>query len=201
MNQIPAVCERCGRVLGGLVAFGPNARGTVTMKDCMVVCPCGGVSNIPDGVYRQSANGIIEVIATSGKSAKQLELFASLLNKARQNNASADEVKALVKNEFPELASFSDYFPKTRTELYAFLAILVSLILALSQQMCKSEASVININNTINNYSAPPTNKANAATEPPSRKFNRNAKCPLCSSGKKYRQCCGVRKKSMHLKR
>jgi uncharacterized protein YecA (UPF0149 family) len=98
-----------------------------------------------------------------------------------------------IEEQLPELSSLKDILPKTRAELYAFLAIIISTITLLLSQASSGETQKIEVNNVINNiYQQQPV--APEIKQPNSRPFQskkigRNEPCP-CGSGKKYKKCC-----------
>ena len=57
-----------------------------------------------------------------------LERLAQILREARQRNASVHEVNETIQQETPNLSTLADVLPRTRNELYAFLAIVLTAI-------------------------------------------------------------------------
>jgi len=131
MTAIPALCNQCGSLFafhGIQIGNGAN----VTMSGNLVgPCPnCGGFGSIPDGVY-SSVGNILRIIAAATTNSA---LIGQKLNALRAAQLALVEDKAdakLVVQDTPELASFGDLVPKTRTELYAFLALLIAALVFL----------------------------------------------------------------------
>lgn len=150
------------------------------------------MGHIPDGVYNFIGN-TIELLSGPARTISELERLAQVLKKARKNNASLQEISEEIEAQVPELSSIKDILPKTRTELYAFIALIISTISIILSQGASNEGSHIEINNVINNIyqQAPVPTLPQEKTEPKVKKMKigRNDPCP-CGSGKKYKKCC-----------
>lgn len=190
--RVPAVCNSCGAIF----ASGIEATNStnVSFTNCSAgPCPaCGGMGHIPDGVYNFIGN-TIELLSGPARTISELERLAQVLKKARKNNASLQEISEEIEAQVPELSSIKDILPKTRTELYAFIALIISTISIILSQGASNEGSHIEINNVINNIyqQAPVPTLPQEKTEPKVKKMKigRNDPCP-CGSGKKYKKCC-----------
>jgi len=198
--QVPAVCDNCGTFFPSGVAV-CNARN-VTIYGCSSgPCPhCGGMGHIPDGTYN-FINDAIQLLSTPTRTFLELNRLSTILKQAREQRSSLEQVGEQIQREVPEFTRLTDIFPKTRAELYAFISIVLSILMLIFSQIRRDTPSKIEINQVINltyqnqgrnnqyigkrrsDYSSivNPAKKAN--------KVGRNAPCP-CGSGKKYKKCC-----------
>ena len=166
--------------------------------------PCpgyGGDGHIPDGVYNFIGN-TIELLSGPSRTVSELERLASILMQARQEGASLAQVGKKIQDEVPELSSLKNILPKSRSELYAFIAIIIAIVSLVLGQLKRSEPPKVEINQVVNviyqhqESSAPrrSDDKATSKIQPkvhqkPKKNVGRNDPCP-CGSGKKYKKCC-----------
>jgi hypothetical protein len=164
-----------------------NARQTYLSGFKSGPCPrCGGMGHFPDGIY-DFVDNAITLLQGPERSASELERIAAILREARQKGTSSEELKRQIRDEIPELKSLGDLLPKTRPELYAFIALLIAILTLLLSDKNKSNASKLEANQVITNVieeSAPPPPGASLP------KVGRNVPCP-CGSGKKFKYCHG----------
>lgn len=150
------------------------------------------MGHIPDGVYNFIGN-TIEFLSGPKRSINELEQLAALLQRARTSNVSTDALAREIDESVPELASIKDWLPKTRTELYAFIALLLSALTLIISQIQSGEPSKVEVNTVINNvYQQAPETQASSISEKREKqkvKVGRNEPCP-CGSGKKFKKCC-----------
>jgi len=110
-------------------------------------CPyCGSMGKIPDGIYSALTN-TAHLLASGNILPPHLRQLISILNSSVDIKADSESVSNQIKENLPELSSVTDFFPKTRTELYAFIAILIALT-TLILNTCKSETSSPSVTNT-----------------------------------------------------
>ena len=193
--QVPAVCNNCGVIFAsGIEAT--NSKN-ISFSNCTAgPCPaCGGMGHIPDGVYNFIGN-TIELLSGPGRTVSELERLANILRAARDERASLEQVKSEIQEKIPEFSSLKDILPKNRSELYAFLALILSVISILLLQTPSKKSSKVEINNVINNIyqqaPAPQQKQAPKTLSPRKKKVGRNVRCP-CGSGKKYKKCCLIK--------
>lgn len=150
------------------------------------------MGHIPDGVYNFIGN-TIEFLSGPKRSINELEQLAALLHRARTSNVSTDALAREIDESIPELASIKDWLPKTRTELYAFIALLLSALTLIISQFQSGEPSKVEVNTVINNvYQQAQETQASPSSEKREKqkvKVGRNEPCP-CGSGKKFKKCC-----------
>lgn len=190
MPAIPAFCDNCGTAFPS--GFFMDNCAEVTMTGCKSgPCPkCGSQGSVPDGVFRIMGN-VIKILDAPRKTVEQFAKYTMVLHQARAENLDREQVKARIEEELPELSGLSSYLPKTRTELYAFLTLLLAFIATVAPMLKDDENEDVNIiiNNTVEQvYQFSPS-----AIQPPKVKFptpSRNDVCP-CGSAEKYKFCCG----------
>lgn len=135
MPRAPAICPKCDTVFASPININaPNA----TLTGISVTCPtCGSKACIPPGVY--SALNATTLALTWGRiSPEKLSQLITIFETARSSRAAPEEVVEDIKSNVPEAASLADALPKTRMELYVFLAVIIaalSLILTTCQSM------------------------------------------------------------------
>jgi len=109
-------------------------------------CPrCGGEGHIPDGVYNFVDN-TIELLSGPNRTISELERLASILKEARERGASSEQINRRIQDEVSEFSSIRDLLPKSRSELYAFIAIIIAIISLILGQPKSNESSKIEIN-------------------------------------------------------
>jgi hypothetical protein len=190
--HIPAFCDTCGAVFpSGIVA--ENATNMALVGNRAGPCPvCGGVGHIPDGVFNFVGN-TIEILSAPRRTIDELSRLTKILREAREKKEAPEAVAQKIRDELPDLAGLADLLPRTRAELYAFLALIVAVIALLSQgDRSPNTTTNVTVNQTINQAfietekSAKPQPKQEQST----KKIGRNLPCP-CGSGKKFKKCCG----------
>lgn len=194
--HIPAFCDTCGAVFrSGIVV--KNSTNITFAGNRAGPCPaCGGTGHIPDGVFNFIGN-TIEILSAPKRTVDELSHLTNILREAKEKQRSPEEVAEKIREELPELSGLADLLPKTRAELYAFLALIVAVI-ALSTQGNPGGNNTTNITveQTINQVflETDKAAKPNEVARPPAKrvspKIGRNEPCP-CGSGKKYKKCCG----------
>ena len=190
--RVPAVCDNCGAIFPS--SFEVSNSTNISFNVCSSgPCPvCGGMGHIPDGVYNFIGN-TIEFLSGPKRSINELEQLATLLHRARTSNVSTDALARELDESIPELASIKDWLPKTRTELYAFIALLLSTLTLIISQIQSGEPSKVEVNTVINNvYQQAPETQSSPSSEKREKqkvKVGRNETCP-CGSGKKFKKCC-----------
>jgi hypothetical protein len=127
MALLPAHCDSCG-----LSFVTPNfigGTGTVerlVIGDAEIPCPrCNGPAKVQKGVYTL-VNDVIRIITTPNARAETLRALAEALEKAKERGASADEVKATIKEQ--GWADLADIVPTTKEQRYQFLMVVLTAI-------------------------------------------------------------------------
>jgi hypothetical protein len=196
--RVPAVCDNCGTLFPSRIEAVNSTN--VSFYGCGASpCPsCGGNGHIPDGVYNFIGN-TIELLSGPARTISELEHLAIILKKIRMERASFQQVTQKISQEVPALNSLSDILPKTRGDLYPFIAIVLTIITIILGQLKSGDRQNIQINNVITNIyqqqEMQSKSKQLKAIEPSNNgsirinKIGRNEPCP-CGSGKKYKKCC-----------
>jgi len=194
--HIPAFCDTCGAVFrSGIVV--ENSTNVTFVGNRAGPCPvCGGMGHVPDGVFN-FVGSTIQILSAPRRTVDELSRLAEILKDAREKKRNAEEVTQAIRKEVPELAGLADLLPKTRTELYAFLALIVAVIALLTQgSRDGGNTTNISVDQTINQVfmETDKASKPKAKGVPQSKrgtpKVGRNDPCS-CGSGKKYKKCCG----------
>lgn len=123
MTVVPVYCHNCDTVFGADIAKGAILKNTFIGNN-PIPCPlCGNIGYTIEGLY-SSIGKSLEIIVSSFNSKNSLLAFAEKLLQLKKNKIEPTEFK----NEVPELSSVKESLPKTRSELYAFIAILLTAI-------------------------------------------------------------------------
>lgn len=194
--RVPAICDNCGTIFPSAFEFSNSIN--VSFSNCgSGPCPsCGRNGHVPDGVYNFIGN-TIELLSGPSRSIAELERLALSLKRLKVERVSPEQV-AQIFHDTPELSTLSDALPKTRNELYAFIAIILSIITIIIGQLKSENKEKIEVNQVINNIYQQQAyvnlNQDSLLVRPKNmtnkrRKIGRNDMCP-CGSGKKYKKCC-----------
>jgi hypothetical protein len=193
MVRVPAVCDRCGAFFPSPIEA-DNSTNITFSNVAVGPCPrCGGTGHVPDGTYN-FVGRTIEFLSGPGRSRTDLERLASILRTARDRGATVEDIKGEVRREVPELSSIADLLPKTRSELYAFIAILLTVLTLLLGEIKKGNEPHIEVHQVFNQITqvvGSPPRQVQHPPEPARSKTGRNERCP-CGSGKKYKKCHGA---------
>ena len=203
--RAPAVCDTCGTIFPSPLDILAENVGLVNIG--AGPCPkCGGGGSIPDGIYSFIGNAIL-LLSDRTRTKSELQKLADILTEARQKQTTTQELSEKIQNELPELSSLKDILPKTRTELYAFALIILTIITILIASWGRDHTPKIEINQVVNvlyenQDGVQQPNGAvrkdikieNKAENIKKGKIGRNQPCP-CGSGQKYKKCCLDKKK------
>lgn len=191
MPMVQAFCDTCGTMFPSGI-FVENSTISLFGNKAGPCPKCGGMGHIPDGIFKFIGN-TIEILSAPQRTLQELIRFANIINEAQKKKYSSEEVIEKVKRDTPEFSSITDLLPKNRGELYAFLALLLTMIQILTQF---SENPSQNITNNINITQVIEQTYRNRPIEEKKKdihkviKVGRNDICP-CGSKKKYKKCCG----------
>jgi|ERR1044072_2916221 predicted Zn-ribbon and HTH transcriptional regulator len=143
MPQVPAVCSNCGLTFPSGIEM---VNSSIAFMDVGVRCPnCHGDGRILNGVY-ETLGDSLHVLLTSKRSPTELQALFDALKKAREEQASPEQIKQTIEAHAPELKSLSDWIPQTRTEAYAVVALILTVIsLLIANLMSKKETIVNNV--------------------------------------------------------
>ncbi|WP_230641812.1 SEC-C metal-binding domain-containing protein [Vibrio campbellii] len=198
MPMIPAFCDDCGTPFPSGIFVENCLKMTMTGNRAGPCPQCAGMGSVPDGVFNIVGNAI-EILNAPMKTVEQLQRYAKVLEQAREQSLTREEVKQKIDEEVPELSSISQFLPKSRSELYAFLALIISVLTYVTPLIMSddglSEREVEDlINNSVQQLLIQQLNEARTDRQQ-LRDFefsqpSRNSDCP-CGSNEKYKNCCG----------
>lgn len=125
MPDVPVICNNCGKIFGAGFSS-VNIENTQFGNTKVGPCPvCGGTGLISEGIY-SFVGEAVNIVATSARSVKEIQELISRLNNVVDRELEPDEFREALLNEVPELQKVRDILPRTRSELYAFSAILLT---------------------------------------------------------------------------
>ncbi|WP_243186687.1 SEC-C metal-binding domain-containing protein [Clostridium intestinale] len=199
MPNMPAFCDKCGAIFPSGFYI-KDSQGT--FEGCTSMCPrCGSMAKVPDGMYNVIGE-TIEILKAPDVTIEKLKALNELLYNLKSDKIKTDTFEDKVNTELPELSSLVSILPKNRTDLYAFLGLIIAFIQMIISLNAKEPINNYNIDTVINNYYiSEPINSNNSIVKPGMEikkkqnivekkvKIGRNEPCP-CGSGKKYKKCC-----------
>ena len=91
---------------------------------------------------------IVRIVATSAEKGNEIIHIISQLTKIYEKNLNSIEFKEEIAKSIPELSSLADVLPQTRTELYAFIAIVITALTIITSHFSntKNEDSLLTNN-------------------------------------------------------
>jgi len=195
--RAPAVCDTCGTIFPSDFEIVDSLH--ISFSGCTSGhCPkCAGIGHIPEGVYNFIGN-TIELLSGPSRTVSELKRLAIILRQAREERTPLEQVSKRIQEEVSELSSLKDFFPQSRSELYAFLTIIITIIGLILGQVKRDQPPKIEVNQVLNLICQPqePSTTKGPRSEvkikamlKAKKKVGRNAPCP-CGSGKKYKKCC-----------
>lgn len=198
MVILPAICDSCGTVFPSGYAGGGGS--TMIMQGCISgPCPnCKGMGHVPDGTYRLVEN-IIEVLSAPQRTFEELKQFSDLLDRARKEEITTEELKKETKEKAPDLHPLLDWvLPRNRAEKFNFGMVILGAALSVflpalvdnePPEEIKPEVIINNVYE-INEYNVNTNDVSNVNQPIIVEKIGRNELC-MCGSGHKYKKCHG----------
>lgn len=198
MPNMPAFCGTCGLVFpsGFVVENSIN----VSFSGITAHCPrCGGVGRVPDGIYNVLGQAV-QLLSGPNRSADQLRRLQTALEAARAEGQGPEKVREAILATAPELTGLASALPTTRTELYAFIGVVITLLTLLvtayaalkpsGPTLAEVDAMVKKALESATPAEPPTSAMPHPRAKPQKKaKVGRNEPCP-CGSGKKYKRCC-----------
>jgi hypothetical protein len=149
MPNMPAFCDTCGTAFNSGI-FVENVTSLTMRGNKSGPCPkCGGTGSIPDGTFNVIGHAI-EIISAPKSTVDQLKKLANILSVAKKEDADTTKIAQRIEKELPELSSLKGLLPKTRTELYAFIALLLTAITLVVNIKNASPKASVNTHNIVN---------------------------------------------------
>jgi hypothetical protein len=135
MAVIPVICEKCGAVWFTTSLFGSPPKGTFTIAGCRTgPCPrCGGLGEIPDGLYGKAGMSLF--------SPQQFAIVSAALaaiQELLETNVQPAAIAKTIDEKYPFLAYLKKFIPNNLTEL----AIAVGILIALTKS-CHPDAAQV----------------------------------------------------------
>jgi Zn-dependent oligopeptidase len=114
-------CNHCGKIFSSGIMMAPKSSATFINNKSQ--CPfCHSMENVPDGTFRATVEGFINVLSQTGDPLKQ----ANKLFDALQQAKSSTDLSALKRP--PTLSQFSKWLPDSPEKIAAYLAIVYTII-------------------------------------------------------------------------
>ena len=185
---LPAVCETCSTIFPSGFSVENSANVTFSGSTSGPCPKCGGTGRVPDGTYNVFGN-VLGLLSGPSQTVEDLKRLSEILKKARDRQASREEVLAEIEQNVPKLKLISDILPKTRTEFYAVIGLIIAAIALMAGSGSKISHTEITFNQVIDHIYEEHQQAETAKPSDP-RKIGRNEPCP-CNSGKKFKHCHG----------
>ena len=199
MVDIPAVCSNCGSMFVAPNLIG--GAGTVQFVNSRLG-PCPYLRWVPEislMAFTVQQQIQLDCFCLPGTKKSDLLALQQIIKRARKEKFSLEKLEKSVKEEVPELQSLSDWLPKTRMELYAFLGLILTLITIITtsafayldsdDEIPDAEIEKV-VERALSEKIAQPKKEV---TPRKKNKVGRNDPCP-CGSGRKYKKCCLLKK-------
>ena len=113
---------------GNLSTFTPQSHPQLVNRSFRYEYPGGDADDTEGPELIGFVSQAINTLTAPGRTTDELERLAHILSVARQHNADVEEVRETVRDETPALSSLTDLLPRTRSELYAFIAIILTIV-------------------------------------------------------------------------
>ncbi|MDH3997553.1 MAG: hypothetical protein OET90_01825 [Desulfuromonadales bacterium] len=128
MIVIPAICHSCNALYGARSKVLDGAILNYTLLgNNPVPCPfCGKIGYTIEGLY-SSVSKAVQVIISSLNSEEYLPQLTKKLEECKSREIDPEIFRKELQQNIPELKNIADILPKTRSELYAFIAVLLTV--------------------------------------------------------------------------
>lgn len=205
--NMPAICNTCGTAFPSGFVF-ENCRNVSLQGNKSGPCPkCGGMGDIPDGVF-DFIDNTIKIISANYKTFEALSKIYNVVREIKNENLTNNEISKRINENIPELS----HILSSPSALIYIPIILEALIRLVEFYFNLTSAEITNINttnNVMNNVTIEKNisieeiqkianeaitkameNTEQAKPSERTKKQKRNELCN-CGSGKKYKKCCG----------
>lgn len=130
MAEVPVLCHNCKALYGATVLEGALL-GNTQLGNNPIPCPfCGNMGYTIEGLY-SSVEKAVQIVSNSLSSEKSLSFLTKKLEEYKRRELDPHIFKQEILQNAPELKCLTDTLPKTRSELYAFIAVLLTAITVL----------------------------------------------------------------------
>ena len=156
MPRLPIICQHCGSIFLSGINLGQGSGLVYLSGKIEITCPsCGQGTILPHGVY-QFINETALAFTQRRLSPPELRRLADKLRGFVEQKLSPEETAAVIRSEKqPELRRLADVLPKTRIELYAFLAFLImffTFLVSIFGDRSTSDQPTIQADTIVNNF-------------------------------------------------
>ncbi|MAT39867.1 MAG: hypothetical protein CL946_09720 [Ectothiorhodospiraceae bacterium] len=187
MPVIPAFCDNCGAAFSSGI-FLDNCLNVSLRGNKSGPCPrCGGIGSVPDGVFNV-VDGVIKELGAFRSREETLNKLAEILTNSVERNESSAQIAQKIRDEAPEISRLADVLPRTRSELYAFIALILTLITLIITNIDDDDGATERLLEKALEKSMQPHYYIPYEQPTPQ---SRNSPCS-CGSGKRYKHCCGT---------
>lgn len=129
MLHVPAICENCEIIFpSGIV--GENSTVVINNVRSGPCSRCGKDGVVPDGYY-DIKDKIINIFVNSDISIDRIRNIYKIINEAKNSQNDPDFIIDKIKNDAEELKSIFDLAPKTKSQLYGFLTLILTFIMTI----------------------------------------------------------------------
>ena len=160
--RIPAFCDNCGAVFpsGFSVSDSTNVSFSGSKSG---PCPvCASMGHVPDGVFNVIGDSL-QILSAPQRTVAELSLLSQIAMDARSKQAEPEEVANTIRRDLPQFSALASILPNTRTELYAFLALIVAIITLLTAHPQDAAVPQVTVNQVVNQTFIDTTSAAQSA--------------------------------------
>lgn len=127
--RMPALCEDCGLVFAsGYIVRDVHA---IRFEGHAQTCSrCGGLGWVPDGTFKVLGD-TLEILRAPGRTIADLRRMEAVLRTAASGHGDPDEVLQELESVTPQLSALWNSAPRNRSEWYAFLQLLLGIVIFL----------------------------------------------------------------------
>ena len=127
MTTLIMQCKNCLRVFSSGINIGSGA--TVTLVGNTSQCPfCGSFENIPDGTFRGTVEGIVQVLEQSENPLKRSGELLDALERVK----SQEDLKRIKSS--PKWSAFKKWLPDSPEKIAAYIAIIYTIVQLLTKE-------------------------------------------------------------------
>jgi len=165
MPKLLIECKNCGKIFPSGIFMAPGSSATFIGNKSQ--CPfCGSMENIPDGTFRATVEGFVEILE---QSKNPLDKAKELLEALEKIKGSSDLAEIKKSSKFSE---FKKWLPDSPEKIATYIAIIYTIIQLLTQKpdvhieyndfFISQYNQVINIEKNLSPSSAEPSNPPKA---------------------------------------
>ena len=127
MPKLLMECKNCGKIFSSGIFMAPGSSATFLGNKSQ--CPfCGSMENIPDGTFRATVEGFVEILEQSKNPLDKAKELLEALEKSKSSDDLA-EIKKLSK-----FSEFKKWLPDSPEKIAAYIAIIYTIVQLLIQK-------------------------------------------------------------------